>query len=73
MRSMDWRSPAAYQHAKRIPAAGFAWEYLRRDDDYHRDFDRINRVKRPAANALEAFSRRWGLRFPARSGCPVRS
>ena len=49
-----------------IPASGFAWEYLRRDDDYHRDFERVNRRKSPAATTLEAFSQRWGLRFPTR-------
>ena len=63
MLNIDWRSAAAYQHAKVIPAAGFAWEYLRRDDDYHRDFDRLNR-KSPTATTLVAFSQRWGLRFP---------
>ena len=77
MLSIDWRSPAAYQHANSIPAAGFAWEYLRRDEDYHRDFAKMNRTKTPAASALDAFSRRWGLRFPerpkssSRQGVPV--
>ncbi len=64
MLSIDWRSPAAYQHAESIPAAGFAWEYLRRNDDYHRDFQEITRVKKPATRSLDAFSKRWGLRFP---------
>src|SRR5713101_1603174 len=67
MLDIDWRSPAAYQHAKNIPASGFAWEYLRRDDDYHRDFERVNRRKSPAATTLETFSQRWGLRFPTQS------
>src|SRR6266700_7735037 len=66
MLDIDWRSAAAYQHAIVIPASGFAWEYLRRDDDYHRDFERVNRRKPPAAT-LEAFSQRWGLRFPTQS------
>ena len=67
MLDIDWRSAAAYQHAIVIPASGFAWEYLRRDDDYHRDFDRLSRRKPPAATTLEAFSQRWGLRFPTQS------
>jgi transcriptional regulator len=67
MLDIDWRSAAAYQHAIAIPASGFAWEYLRRDDDYHRDFDRLSRRKPPAATTLEAFSQRWGLRFPTQS------
>lgn len=65
MLSIDWRSPAAYEHAQSIPAAGFAWEYLRRDEDYHRDFERMRRIRKPAARSLTAFSDRWGLRFPA--------
>jgi hypothetical protein len=63
MLDIDWRSAEAYQHAMAIPAAGLAWEYLRRDDDYHRDFDRVNRRKSPTGTTLDAFSERWGLRF----------
>ena len=65
MLKIDWRSPEAYQDAEAIPAAGFAWEYLRRDDDYHRDFERVNRSTPPTDTTLDAFSERWGLRFPA--------
>ncbi len=65
MLDIDWRSPTAYAHARGIPVAGFAWEYLRRDEDYQRDFDRINAdVTLPKDEVLDAFSRRWGLRFP---------
>ncbi|WLA47908.1 DUF6499 domain-containing protein [Bradyrhizobium elkanii] len=65
MLNIDWRSPAAYQHANCLPAAGFAWEYLRRDEDYHRDFQRITRAGRQV-DGLEQFSKRWGLRFSQR-------
>lgn len=65
--SIDWRSPAAYRHAKHIPAAGFAWEYLRRNDEYRHDFHTIALTGRPSNRALEAFAHRWGLRFPVRS------
>ncbi len=68
MLRINWRSSAAYEHAETIPAAGFAWEYLRRDADYHRDFDQINRMKAPRKAKLAAFAERWGLRFPTRSG-----
>lgn len=66
MLSIDWRSPKTYSAAKRIPASGFAWEYLRRHDEYHRDYQTITRAGKPAPRRLEAFSRRWGLRFPLR-------
>lgn len=71
MQTTDWRSSAAYEHARTIPAAGFAWEYLRRDADYHRAFDQINRRKAPRASVLRAFSERWGLRFPTRPAAPA--
>ncbi|WP_084679133.1 transcriptional regulator domain-containing protein [Methylocystis sp. ATCC 49242] len=49
MLSINWRAPVAYGHAKSIPPAGFAWEYLRRHGDYHRDFQIISRAKKPTA------------------------
>ena len=67
MLSIDWRSPAAYRHAKHIAAAGFAWEYLRRNDDYRQDFKAIALAKTSSGRELEAFADRWGLRFPLRS------
>ena len=71
MLSIDWRAPAAYAHTKSLPAAGFAWEYLRRHEDYHRDFQTISRLKKPESGRLEAFSKRWGLRFPVRPYNPT--
>ncbi|MFD1254278.1 transcriptional regulator domain-containing protein [Devosia equisanguinis] len=67
MLSIDWRSPAAYGHTKHIPAAGFAWEYLRRNDEYRRDCQTIASTGGAAARDLEVFAARWGLRFPVRS------
>lgn len=71
MLRIDWRAPASYGHAKAIPPAGFAWEYLRRDEDYQRDFQTIASVKEPGTAQLETFSQRWGLRFPVRSRNPA--
>jgi Family of unknown function (DUF6499) len=64
MLSIDWRSPAAYGHTKHIPAAGFAWEYLRRNGEYRQDCRSIARTRGTAIRDLEAFAHRWGLRFP---------
>jgi len=68
----DWQSPAAYEHAKDIAAAGMAWEYLRRDDEYRRAFQRMKTLRAPKAGSSKAFSERWGLRFPCRSGAACR-
>jgi len=67
MLSIDWRSPAAYAHTKQIPAAGFAWEYLRRNDEYRQDCQTIALTGGTGARDLEEFAHRWGLRFPVRS------
>ena len=67
MLSIDWRSPAAYGHTKYIPAAGFAWEYLRRNDEYRLNYQTIALAGVAAARDLEAFAHRWGVRFPVRS------
>lgn len=67
MLSIDWRSPAAYGHTKTMPTAGFAWEYLRRNDEYRRQYQTLNATQRPDAFQLEAFAQRWGLRFRQRS------
>ncbi|MFC6446109.1 transcriptional regulator domain-containing protein [Shinella zoogloeoides] len=67
MLNIDWRSAAEYRHTKSIPAAGFAWEYLRRDGDYHREFHAITRIREPSAEQLATFTRNWGLQFRRRS------
>jgi len=67
MVSIDWRSPAAYRFAKSIPAAGFAWEYLRRDDEYRREFQAITASREADPEKLETFVQRWGLRFSDQS------
>ena len=67
MLSIDWRSPAAYAHTRTISAAGFAWEYLRRNGEYREDFLSVSAGGLVGADRLERFVRRWGLRFPKRS------
>ncbi|WP_412768655.1 transcriptional regulator domain-containing protein [Martelella mediterranea] len=52
---------------KDLRASGLAWEYLRRNDESQRDFQRLIRTGRSDGSELENFVRRWGLRFPARS------
>ncbi|WP_408887732.1 transcriptional regulator domain-containing protein [Novacetimonas hansenii] len=45
-----------------------AWEYLRRDDEYRRAFQRTKTLRATKPGSSTAFSKRWGLRFPCRSG-----
>lgn len=66
MLRIDWRTPAAYRHTRNLPAAGFAWEYLRRNDEYRHEYQTLTAVQQPDAGQLEAFAQRWGLRFRRR-------
>ncbi|CAN7504304.1 transcriptional regulator domain-containing protein [Bosea minatitlanensis] len=49
-----------------LPAAGFAWEYLRRNEDYRQDYNAAVLTDQPADRDLDVFANRWGLRFPLR-------
>ena len=65
----DWTSPAAYEELGSLDAPGFAWEYLDRNPDFTQDRRRLERAdRRGLLNQAEvdAFARRWGLRFRAR-------
>jgi len=50
-----WYPTAAYLYVLHLDAPALAWEYLRRNPDYRRDW--LRRQRRPGA------ARQWGLRF----------
>nr|WP_302795628.1 DUF6499 domain-containing protein [Shinella daejeonensis] len=50
-----------------MPAAGFAWEYLRRNNEYRQEYRALAASKQPDSEHLEAFVERWGVRFPQQS------
>ena len=52
-----WQATGAYLYALHLDTGGLAWEYLRRNSDYVRDWHRGARHR--ARSAI-----RWGLRFP---------
>ena len=66
MNRADWRSPDAYEHLRSFDAPGFAWEYLRRNSDFLQERRKLERAARQGAldpAEVDAFTRRWGLRF----------
>lgn len=65
----NWRRQETYDYIDRLSAAGVAWEFLRRNADYRRDYDRLPSDARRQAN--DALTAQWGLRFPDES-CPRR-
>ncbi len=61
-----WQASEAYAFVDDLSTAQFAWEWLRRNDDYQRDYAALSKAEGPEKEALAALMRvRWGLRFPA--------
>jgi hypothetical protein len=62
-----WRSSETIDRLNRLERPGFAVEFLRRNHDYRRDFERtqrqIARASVDAETARAGLARRWGLRF----------
>ncbi|MGJ0454305.1 MAG: transcriptional regulator domain-containing protein [Methylocystis sp.] len=62
----DWRSPSAYDYLSNSNWPGFAWEYLRRNQQYRADHA-TPRFQAALETAFAGPERRWGLRFRGRS------
>lgn len=62
-----WRSPDAYDHIDSLTASDLAWEWLRRNEAYNRDFEAFHSNTDTDPHALtDRIRQRWGLRFPGR-------
>ena len=59
----DWRSAAVYDYINNLDAGELAWEFLRRNPDYHREYRQARQLGHD-----ESVAERWGLRFRARPG-----
>jgi hypothetical protein len=65
MPSRDWRSAAAYAEPENASALDLAWEFLRRNPRYVRDWEELDDAR--PDDPGDAVAERWGLRFPGRS------
>lgn len=63
MPSRDWRSAAAYVDLEAASLRDLAWEYLRRNPRYLREWEEHGR--HPGEGEDEANAEPWGLRFPS--------
>ena len=54
----DWRDDNQYDHFDDLSISGLAWECLRRNMHYRKDYDRMREGGGAPAD--------WGLRFPCR-------
>jgi hypothetical protein len=66
MTAPDWRSESAYEHLKPLNAKGFAWEFLRRNINFQKDVEELERAQQHGTltrTKRDAFAAKWGVRF----------
>jgi len=63
-----WRSSERYEYVESLVSPELAWEWLRRNEDYQRDFEAAQLEPNADTAATEATRSRWGLRFPSFAG-----
>ena len=66
-RRPDWRSASAVETLDRLDRAGFAWEFLRRNPRYRKEYSQISKAAARATAVVETVGQRWGLSFRLRS------
>jgi hypothetical protein len=69
----DWRTSAAYEDLRSLDAPGFAWEYLDRNPEFaqeRRKLERADRRNSLTQAEVDAFTRRWGVRFRRKRTAP---
>ncbi|MBB4020067.1 MULTISPECIES: transcriptional regulator domain-containing protein [Alphaproteobacteria] len=60
----EWRSSIPYDYWDDADIDALAWECLRRNPKYQRDYANIAKTPVRGDNETEAIGNRWGLRFP---------
>ena len=61
--SQEWRSEAAYAYLNDLTPAELAWEFLRRNPEYQRDYRTAADATADQAELPESLITQWGLRF----------
>ncbi len=69
----QWRLDSAYEHFDTIPASGLAWECLRRNRDYQKDYALSLERTGDLQRVHQRMMRRWGLRFPGQAERELRA
>jgi Family of unknown function (DUF6499) len=63
-----WREASAYGYVDDLPADALAWEFLRRNPDYHAHYEAVTKVSVNPETVDDLIRQRWGLRFRDPSG-----
>jgi hypothetical protein len=61
-----WRSSPSYNYIDNLGAPDLAWEWLRRNDRYQRDYAEAVHPTADTDRLAMMVRRRWGLGFPGR-------
>lgn len=61
-----WRAQSSYEFIDRAPVDHLAWECLRRNHDYQKDYDEAERLGALDRPLHDQARDRWGLRFRRR-------
>lgn len=64
----QWRASTSYDYFDDLCISDLAWECLRRNVDYQRDYAKALKEMDDPEQATASFRLRWGLRFP----CPTK-
>lgn len=59
-----WEAASEYDYLDTLGASDLAWEWLRRNERYERDFAAFDRAPPDFGDARDLIRERWGLRFP---------
>jgi Proteobacterial transcriptional regulator-like domain len=62
MSAFDWRSEPAYDTINEAESIDIAWEWLRRDGEYHTAYAALTSDQRSRGMA-DNFRQQWGLSF----------
>lgn len=59
-----WRSSPSYDYVDHLTAPDVGWEWLRRNEDYQRDYAEFASASSASPSLIERAGEAWGLRFP---------
>lgn len=62
----DWRSTVDYGYVEQLSASDLAWEWLRRNEAYGRDFKALTSADADVPLLTERIRQHWRLFYPAR-------
>ncbi|WP_455189887.1 transcriptional regulator domain-containing protein [Foliimonas ilicis] len=59
----SWRTSSAYDYVDSLNTSDLAWEFLRRNPDYRREFTQLQNGEQADADKILALLEHWGLSF----------